>query len=226
MGSEYFTAGAMGLSKAYLVLYNAVQTIGWSVLLAQILLHYVRGGTHNQLYDAVHTTVQIFQTAAVLEILHSAFGLVKSNIQVTFQQVFSRVYVVWAILYLCPSSQLSRGVPLLLLAWTLTEIIRYSMYAIQLVGTPPYFLTWIRYTFFIVAYPTGVSGELLCMYSAFLEASANKRYSLTMPNAFNATFSFPLIIAAVGLAYIPFFPQMYLHVFSLRRKVLGPKKTE
>jgi len=217
----------MGLGKGYLVLYNTLQTIGWSVLLVQILLHYVRGGVHNQLYEAVHTTVQIFQTAAVLEIFHAAFGLVKSNVQVTFQQVFSRVYVVWAILYLCPTSRLSLGVPLLLLAWSFTEIIRYSMYAIQLVGTPPYWLTWIRYTFFIVAYPTGVSGELLCMYSAFLEASANKKYSMTLPNAFNATFSFPLIIAAIGLAYIPFFPQMYLHVFSLRRKVLGgPKKTE
>jgi hypothetical protein len=33
---------------------------------------------------------------------------------------------------------------LLLLAWTVTEMIRYSMYAIQLVTTPPYLLTWLR----------------------------------------------------------------------------------
>jgi hypothetical protein len=39
------------------------------------------------------------------------------------------------------------GFVLLLLAWTVTEMIRYSMYAIQLVTTPPYLLTWLRYFF-------------------------------------------------------------------------------
>ena len=64
---------------------------------------------------------QVFQTAAVLEILHAAVGLVqfsvfnghlwfseykvRSPVMVTFQQVFSRVYVTWAILHLCPPSQ-------------------------------------------------------------------------------------------------------------------------
>jgi hypothetical protein len=38
------------------------------------------------------------------------------------------------------------GFVLLLLAWTVTEMIRYSMYAIQLVTTPPYLLTWLRYS--------------------------------------------------------------------------------
>ena len=56
-----------------------------------------------------------------------------------------RVYVVWAILYMCPTSQLSIGFPLLLFAWTITEIIRYSMYAVSLVGNPPFFLTWLRF---------------------------------------------------------------------------------
>ena len=66
---------------------------------------------------------QVFQTAAVLEILHAAVGLVqilvfnghlwfseykvRSPVMVTFQQVFSRVYVTWAILHLCPPSQVS-----------------------------------------------------------------------------------------------------------------------
>ena len=56
-----------------------------------------------------------------------------------------RVYVVWAVLYMCPTSQLSLGFPMLLFAWTITEIIRYSMYAVSLVGNPPFFLTWLRF---------------------------------------------------------------------------------
>ena len=65
----------------------------------------------------------------------------------------------WGVLHLLPPAQLSVGFPLLLLAWTLTEMIRYTLYAVSLVSTPPRLLTWLRYSFFIPAYPTGVTGE-------------------------------------------------------------------
>jgi hypothetical protein len=53
--------------------------------------------------------VQIFQTGAVLEILHAGCGLVRSSVQVTIQQVFSRVYITWAVLHLLPPARLSFG---------------------------------------------------------------------------------------------------------------------
>ena len=51
-------------------------------------------------------------------------------------------------------------------------VFRYSMYAIQLVGSPPYALTWLRYSFFIIAYPLGVTGrEATSGYQIFLICS-------------------------------------------------------
>jgi len=214
------------MSKPYLVTYNTIQALGWSFLLYQMISFLVTPNRGGSLYDSTRLTLQIFQTGAVLEILHAVCGLVRSSVQVTTQQVFSRVYVVWAILYLCPSSQSSIGFSLLLFAWTITEIIRYSMYAISLIGTPPYFLTWLRYTFFIIAYPVGVSGELFCSYSALLEAQENGIFTVGLPNRLNATFSFPLVILAIMLAYIPLFPPMYMHMFSQRRKVLNVQKED
>jgi len=214
------------MSKAYLVAYNTIQTLGWSFLLYQMGSHLLSGGAVSTLYDHTKLTLQIFQTGAVLEIVHAMCGLVRSSVQVTTQQVFSRVYVVWAILYMCPSSQLAMGFPMLLFAWTITEIIRYSMYAVSLVGNPPFFLTWLRYTFFIIAYPVGVSGELICMYTALLQALQQDILSFHLPNMLNVTFSFPLIILGIMLAYIPLFPPMYLYMFGQRKKVLGVKKEE
>jgi len=212
------------MSKTYLVAYNSIQTLGWSFLLFQMATHLFSGGEVATLYANTKLSLQIFQTGAVLEIFHAIFGLVRSSVQVTTQQVFSRVYVVWAILYMCPTSQLSIGFPMLLFAWTITEIIRYSMYAVSLVGNPPYFLTWLRYTFFIIAYPVGVSGELICMYAALLQATQQDILSVQLPNMLNVTFSFPLIILGIMLAYIPLFPPMYLYMFGQRKKVLGMKK--
>jgi len=212
------------MSKTYLVAYNTIQTLGWSFLLFQMATHLLSGGEVSTLYANTKLSLQIFQTGAALEIFHAIFGLVRSSVQVTTQQVFSRVYVVWAILYMCPTSQLSIGFPLLLFAWTITEIIRYSMYAVSLVGNPPFFLTWLRYTFFIIAYPVGVSGELICMYTALLQAMQQDILSVQLPNMLNVTFSFPLLILGIMLAYIPLFPPMYLYMFGQRKKVLRVKK--
>lgn len=214
------------MSKAYLVAYNTIQTLGWSYILFQMITHLASGGEVKTLYANTKLSLQIFQTGAVLEIFHAMFGLVRSSVQVTTQQVFSRVYVVWAVLYMCPTSQLSFGFPMLLFAWTITEIIRYSMYAFNLVGSPPYFLTWLRYTFFIIAYPVGVSGELICSYVALVQALEQDILSIHLPNMLNATFSFPLIILGIMLSYIPLFPPMYMYMFGQRKKVLGVKKEE
>lgn len=80
-----------------------------------------------------------------------------------------------------------------------------------------------RYTTFIVLYPTGVTGELLCLYWAQSYAQKNKIWSIELPNTYNFTFSYFYFLWIVMLLYIPLFPQLYLHMFALRRKVLGPK---
>lgn len=74
-------------------------------------------------------------------------GLVKSNPVITTFQVFSRIIVVSGVLLATPDSYAasSFGVPLAILAWSITEIIRYSFYYLNLNNFVPYFLTWLRY---------------------------------------------------------------------------------
>ena len=78
------------MSKLYLVAYNSLQTLGWSYLLYQTCCHLAAGKSVSSLYESTSLTLQIFQTAALLEILHAMLGLVRSSVQVTFQQVWSR----------------------------------------------------------------------------------------------------------------------------------------
>ena len=141
----------MGVAgKAYLVLYNVVQLLGWSHMLYILLPHLdtalVGGIDRGQLYSDVEWSLKIFQTAAVLEVVHAALGLVKTNPLLALFQVTSRVFVAWAILDAVPESRLCRGLPLLLLAWIITEMIRYSFYAVSLLGTSLYLITWLRFS--------------------------------------------------------------------------------
>jgi len=213
-------------SDIYLFAYNALQVAGWGSILVKTVKGLAAHSSNEQLYLNVELLLQVFQTAAVLEIVHIALGLVRSPLGTTVTQVFSRVTVVWLILFKVVSSRVSVGVPMLLIAWSITEVVRYSFYALNLVKAVPHFLIWMRYTFFIALYPLGASGEVITMIAALPEIGQRKHWTLEMPNALNFGFSFYCAVIFLCLIYIPGFPQLYGYMFVQRKKVLGTDKTK
>ncbi len=111
----------------------------------------------------------------------------------------------------------------MLFAWTLTEIIRYAFYTLNLINLNLTLVTWLRYTLFIVLYPLGVTGELWCYFASLSAVKASGLYSMAMPNALNFTFNLYVVFILVMLGYIPGFPPMYFHMFAQRRKIFGPQ---
>ncbi|XP_071452115.1 very-long-chain (3R)-3-hydroxyacyl-CoA dehydratase hpo-8 [Hetaerina americana] len=215
--------------KSYLFVYNFAQVIGWSYILFLVLNHYFMPMNSKTLWESVRLPLIIFQNAAVLEILHAALGFVHSNVLITTLQVFSRVMAVCGVLIPFEESQQSFGFVFLIFAWTITEIIRYSYYAINIVGNVPYFIIWCRYTFFIILYPIGASGEVISMYYAQDSVAHSKMFTVEMPNILNVTFSYRYFLLINMFLYLPLFPQMYLHMFAQRRKIIGgipSKKTK
>ncbi|XP_044726668.1 very-long-chain (3R)-3-hydroxyacyl-CoA dehydratase hpo-8 [Chrysoperla carnea] len=210
------------LIKVYLLLYNGLQTLGWTYLLFQTFSFYLFGSATNQtLYETIKFTLIIFQNAAVLEILHAATGIVASNPIITLQQVFSRVMLVCGVLMATPDAKACFGLHLCLFAWSVTEIIRYGYYALNILNLVPQILIWLRYTTFIVLYPIGVTGELWCLYSAQNYVAQHNMWSYSLPNLLNFTFSYQYLLIGIMLLYIPLFPQLYMHMFTQRRKILG-----
>ncbi|KAL3121438.1 hypothetical protein niasHT_006250 [Heterodera trifolii] len=205
----------------YLLAYNAIQFLGWGSILVKTVLGLASGHSFPELYKNVEMELKIFQTAAILEIVHSVVGLVRSPVFTTIVQVFSRVTVVWLILHKIASARLSLGVPMLLLAWSITEVVRYSFYALNLLNAVPYALTWMRYTFFIALYPMGAGGEVLTMVAALGEIARRKHFTIEMPNSWNMSFNFYYIVIALCLIYLPGFPKLYGYMFIQRKKVLG-----
>lgn len=148
-----------GLVKLYLFAYNAVQVLGWSYMLYQLINFYIikspEVSNHDNLWSYIKWTVIIFQNAAVFEIVNAALGFVKSNVILTTFQVLSRVMVVVGVVMATPDGKVSPGLPLALLAWSVTEIIRYGYYALNIINAVPHFVIYLRYTTFIALYPIG-----------------------------------------------------------------------
>merc|ERR1719427_2156525 len=148
----------------------------------------------------------VFQTAAILEIIHTVLGIVRSNVVLTTIQVFSRVFIVWGILIQVEESRDCIGFAMLLTAWTITEIIRYSYYTFGLFDSVPYLLMWLRYTLFIFLYPLGVTGEI---------------FYYTMLNSLNFVFNYYYVLCSTSILYFTNFPSLYCHMFLQRKKNLG-----
>lgn len=79
-----------------------------------------------------------------MKIVHAATGIVPSNVILTTFQVLSRVMLVCGVLLATPNAIYSPGLPLALLAWSITEIIRYGFYGLNLLNVVPGFLVFLR----------------------------------------------------------------------------------
>ncbi|XP_041100316.1 very-long-chain (3R)-3-hydroxyacyl-CoA dehydratase 1-like isoform X1 [Polyodon spathula] len=205
---------------AWLTIYNIAMTAGWMVLAVAMVRFYIQKGTHKGLYKSISRTLKFFQTFALLEIFHCAFGMVRTSVIVTGVQVCSRVFMVWFITHSIKQIQNEESVVLFLVAWTVTEITRYSFYTFSLLNHLPYFIKWARYNLFIVLYPVGVAGELLTIYAALPYVRKSGMFSVRLPNKYNVSFDYYICLIIVMLSYIPLFPQLFFHMLRQRRKVL------
>lgn len=165
-------AKSSALVNLYLLAYNAASAVGWGYVLyltvSSVLAERAAGVSDWHLvargvWDVVSFPLKVVQTLAVLEIVHAAVGLVRSPLSSTIMQVSSRLWLVWGINVLCPSSRFQFGFPLMVASWGLVEVPRYAFYALNLYDAVPSFIFFLRYHLFMVLYPSGVLGKIdLC----------------------------------------------------------------
>uniref|UniRef100_A0A8C6NNK5 Very-long-chain (3R)-3-hydroxyacyl-CoA dehydratase n=1 Tax=Nothobranchius furzeri TaxID=105023 RepID=A0A8C6NNK5_NOTFU len=204
--------GPSALATAYLVIYNVVMTAGWLVIAVGLVRAYLARGSYHGLYYSIEKPLKLLPPNA---------GIVPSSVVLTGFQVMSRVFLTWAVTHSVREVQSEDSVLLFVTAWTVTEIIRYSFYTFSLLNHLPYLIKWARYTFFIVLYPMGVTGELLTIYAALPYVQKTGLYSVTLPNKYNFSFDYYTFLILVMVSYIPLFPQLYFHMIRQRKKVLG-----
>jgi very-long-chain (3R)-3-hydroxyacyl-CoA dehydratase len=187
----------------------------------------------------VEVPLKIAQTLALLEVVHAAIRIVRSPVLVTATQVASRIWILWGIIDVAPGPTTSQTLTVfptfgllpglhhaalslvtLLFAWSCSEIIRYSFFALKEAGLQPYFLLWLRYSGFIVLYPLGVASELAMVWLAMPELRARHVWEISLPNAWNFGFSYWVVCYIIVALYVPGLPGLYGYMLSQRRKIL------
>ncbi|KAI0032091.1 tyrosine phosphatase-like protein [Vararia minispora EC-137] len=224
--------------KAYLVLYNFASCAGWASVLYLTIQHLSTSPSTLQrltarppsfvppelvpVYERATTTYAALgehtkwvQTGAALEVVHSLLGFVRSPVQTTAMQVASRLYLVWGIANRFSEAQTSPLYATMVVSWSVTEVIRYSFYALGLLGTEPGLLLWLRYTTFYLLYPTGAGSEA---FVCFATLPLGKPLSEWDAWAFGRGFLF--------LLWWPALYFLYSYMIVQRRKVFRSASTK
>ncbi|MCE2054983.1 Very-long-chain (3R)-3-hydroxyacyl-CoA dehydratase PASTICCINO 2, partial [Datura stramonium] len=180
---------------------------------------------HEHVYDAVEKPLLFAQTAAFLEILHSLLGLVRSPVSATLPQISSRLYVTWGIVRSFPEVQTHILVSSLVISWSITEIIRYSFFGTrEAFGSAPSWLLWLRYSTFLVLYPTGITSEVGLIYNALPYMKEYGKYAVRMPNKWNFSFDYYYAALVCLAIYVPGCPHLYSYMLGQRKKALSKTK--
>ncbi|KVI08663.1 Protein-tyrosine phosphatase-like, PTPLA [Cynara cardunculus var. scolymus] len=206
------------LRRLYLTAYNWIVFAGWFQVLF-LALKTLKESGHEHVYSNIEKPLLLAQSAAFLEILH--------GIVATLPQISSRLYVVWGILYSFPEVQTHPLVSSLVISWCITEIVRYSFFGTkEAFGSAPYWLLWLRYSTFLVLYPTGIASEIGMIYNALPFMKESGLYSVRMPNKWNFSFDYFYGAIVVIAIYIPGIPHLYGYMLGQRKKTLSKSKKE
>ena len=211
------------VTKMYLTAYNVAQSLVWSTALVLSVRSIVEnGGSLTSVYDDAGWFVRLGQCSAVMEVLHSLIGLVRSPVLTALMQWAGRTHAIMAVIHPIESLHNTTAAGLMFLAWSLSEVIRYPSYALG--ANIPGWLNWLRYSAFIPLYPIGGSAEIWLMYHSLPTIDAWVPYTISMPNALNAAFYYPWFLRGLLYVYPFLLLKLYLYVFLQRKKKLGADK--
>lgn len=194
--------------------YNGISATLWFVILVNtVVISYSYGVS--ELFSHTWKLLTAIQSLALVEVYNSAVGNVRAPIFTTIAQVASRLLVVGGIFAVLTNSPANSSFVYvtLNLAWSITEVIRYTFYAVNIEtgGNAPPFLIWARYSTFILLYPMGISSECWLIYSALGDAA----------EVVGAWYKYFLI--AVLAVYVPGSYILFTYMLKQRSKVLGKK---
>jgi len=222
----------------YLIWYNTAQLMGWGYALFEFgkAMTAVHWNYRVSMWSGdVATFITYFQWMMLLEIVHAASGMVRGDAFTAAQQVISRILPVVLLNTLGDEGILKDGsyVNLLIIAWAVTEVVRYSCYLTNLLNVKIWLLTYLRYTLFIFLYPMGVAGELgiwsasVALLAKTADVSKFVQGTGTVQENTYSIVVYPFIQMfgwnGIVVLYVLGFPYLYLYMIMRRKSVLAPK---
>lgn len=136
------------------------------------------------------------------DVLHGFIGITKSGWSTGLIQVTGRLVMI-AIIDNNPHLHDSVTTFLLMFVYFLVEQFRYPYYAVSAMGIELYILTWLRYTVWIVLYPSGLVLEAISIIRSIPYYYESGKGSISLPNSFNFAFNLGVFLSIFVTTVFP-----------------------
>lgn len=213
---------------AYLSIYNIGQGVAFWVIVMKLLYRLFIDGqdAFHTAYDDVSDLFLTCQLCAVLEIINPIFKIVNTGVVAPILQVGGRNFILFALVMLHKELHSSAVVYFLFMAWALVETIRYPFYVVSLFRKKFYWLSWLRYSCWVVLYPVGLTCEGLIVFKSIPLVAKSGILSISLPNSMNFAFSFSYFLWIYIILLIFGGSYMMKHLRILRARKLGYRKRQ
>jgi very-long-chain (3R)-3-hydroxyacyl-CoA dehydratase len=212
--------------KVYLFMYNLFQMVGFIYMLTILTLRWAIEGTESMVgsYTIVGGAAKFLHIMQILEILHPLLGYTRGSALYPGLQLLYKLFIIFAMIDGEPRMQTKPVVFYLFTVWTILEIVRYCYFMLHVFDVNVYLLTWFNYTLWIILNPAAFICEGVLLLRNVPYFDETQRYSISLPNWMNFSFSMPLFIRLILLVVIfPSFSLLMSRKYKKRVLVLRPK---
>jgi len=211
----------------YLIMYNLIQFIGFLYMFIVMSIRYYRDGADSMkgTYETVGNAIKFCQILQYMEVLHPYFRYTKGGVLTPFIQVTGRNFILFVMINSEERMQTKPVIFYLFMIWSGIELVRYPYYITTLMKKNIGLLTWLRYSLWIPLYPLGILCEGIIILRNIPYFEETNRFTVEMPNQWNATFNMVLFMKIyIMILILPGAYFMMNEMRKVRAKKLQVKK--
>ena len=164
----------MSVGRIYLLVYNGLNSIGWLYVLLILLNGFYTQGlsSFQNVWTELGDTIWRLQQLVLLDVIHALFGLWGDHPTIPlYKRIWCKVghrSENFVTIYLVSDRMAMNWTwgPLVF-CWALADVFRFPYYAMSTMGLHYYWLSWVRYSIFIIQWPLLICAELAFVAAAF-----------------------------------------------------------
>ncbi|XP_030620984.1 very-long-chain (3R)-3-hydroxyacyl-CoA dehydratase-like [Chanos chanos] len=214
--------GLSSLRRAYLFLYNLLQSLGFLWIFSYMTIQLILFG-QDALYSAFSSCATVLyncQILSVVEVINPMLGLIRTPVFPVMIQVVGRNFMLFVIFGSLPEIQNQAIVFFVFYLWSAMEIFRYPFYMLACVGIEWKALSWCRYTVWMLLYPLGTIAEAVAVLHSLPVFDETRLFSIPLPKTLGLSISFSFTLRLyLGLLLFGLFTHIW-HLIRQRRRHL------
>ncbi|KAF5300127.1 hypothetical protein FQR65_LT09217 [Abscondita terminalis] len=204
---EEFGYSKEDIKQVYLIIYNLLMFVGFMYVVSVLGVRFLRDGAdfYPNAYEVLGSMIRYLHVLQFSEVIMLLIGWKPGAFLPSILQIGGRLMIIYLLIDPEPRLQVDANIFFLYFVWSAVEIIRYPYYVMQVCKINVSFLTWLRYTVWIFLYPLGLYFEGTLLYKSIPFLDETKRFSVSMPNTYNISFSLVTQIISFGAVWVLFF---------------------